>query len=95
MKTFRIILLVLWIPCGFLNYGLFLGGFTHQFPYMPNTSEAVTGLLVGPIATPAALLVPGPPYHFLLKPKTTEERWRIFHEQLPTLSREYFDEQYN
>lgn len=95
MKKLLILLAVLWIPCGYLNYGLLLGGFTHQFPYMPNMTEAVVGAIIGPFGTPAALIVPGPPYHFLLKPKTVEERWQIFHEQLPSLSREYFDEKYN
>lgn len=87
----KILLAVLWVACGILNYGLFLGDFTYQFPDQSNMEEAVVGAVGGPFMTPAALLVPGPPYHFLWKPYTTEQRWVAFHERFPHLDRAYFD----
>lgn len=94
-SVYKVLLVLVWAAFGILNYGLLLGGFTHEFPDQDHMSISVGMGIVGPLATPAAILTIGPPYHFLLKPYTTEQRWEAFHKSAPELDREYFEQHYN
>lgn len=84
------IVVVGWLICSFLTYGLTLGGFTHSFPYMNNMQEALIFPIFGPFALFAGIGIFG--FHWRLRPIPKEERWRIFHAKHNILSREYFEE---
>jgi len=91
----KTIIIVLWVVCGFFNYGLTLGYFIHKFPEADHRGAAFAIAILGPCGAPASLLFGGPPYHWRLKSLPVEERWKAFHEQFPDLDREYFEKVYN
>jgi hypothetical protein len=93
VKTFLFI--VFWLVCSYVNWGLTLGHFSHEFPYMQHTGIAGFGAMLGPFGIPVSLLQCGPPYRFQLKPTSTEERWKIYHARFPSFSRDDFEERYN
>lgn len=83
----------IWLLFGFLNYGLLLGGFTDEFPYMDAHGPAIFGAIGGPLGTPAALIFSHG--KFRLKGFSREERWQIFNKKYEGyLDREYFDSRY-
>jgi hypothetical protein len=91
----RILLIVVWIGCSFLNYGFTLGYMTRQFPYMENTAGAVLFSFGGPLSLVVTLGIMSP-HHWRLVPLTSEQRWQIFNEEYKgKLSREYFERNYN
>lgn len=85
---------IFWLLCGFVGYGLTLGYDTHQWPDQDNVGFSVFIGAAGPFGMVASLCL-SRPYHWRLKPFTTEERWKAFHESAPHLSREYFEQNYN
>jgi hypothetical protein len=89
-----IALAILWVACGYMNYGLTLGHGTHRYPDQSNVGFAVFMGVGGPFAVPA-VLVTCSPYHWRTVPLTTEQRWQEFHKSAPDLSREYFEQHYN
>jgi hypothetical protein len=91
MKKLWIVLL--WIGCSYADYGLTLGYFTKHYPQDSHIGFAVGMATGGPLSLPAALS--DTPLHWRTKPLTTEERWQAFHEQWPSLSRDYFEREYN
>jgi hypothetical protein len=91
----KVIVIVVWVICGYVNYGMTLGYFTHKFPYVSNVSTAITMTVLGPFGTPVVLISSAPTYHWLTKPKSAEERWEIFHKEVPHLDRDYFEENLN
>jgi len=88
-----IALVVLWVGCGYVDYGFVLGEFTHEFPWDYHTAFAIEMGLGGPLSLPASLS--GPHHHWLTKPYTVEERWQAFHKRWPLLTREEFEQYYN
>ena len=85
-----VLIVLAWFAVGFVNYGFTLGWFTHEFPYHKNSSVAVFVWITGPLATPGILLTCGYKY-WLIKPRTYEERLKIFCETYPTLTKKEFD----
>lgn len=85
--------LIIWILCGYIDYGYTLGYFDHRFPWTDNSGYALLMALGGPFALPASLS--NPPLHWRTKPPTVEERWKAFHEQWPSLGRSDFEGEYN
>lgn len=90
----RIVLLISWCWCGYLNYGYTLGSLTHKYPDSDHVAISIFMAVGGPIAAPAVLIT-AQPMHWRTKPLTTEERWDAFHKNAPSLSREYFEQHYN
>lgn len=80
--------ITLWLGISFLNWGLTLGDFTRQFPYMKNTGPAVFTAVFGPLALPV-VLIKARPYTWRLHPFTDDQRWEIFQKQCPTLAADY------
>ena len=78
-----------WLACSFVDYGLMLGHDTHRWPDQEAQSAAIFFAFPGPFTLPVVLL--SNPYHWRLKPLTTEERWGAFHELYPNLNREEFE----
>jgi hypothetical protein len=84
-----------WVLCSFLVWGLALGTFTKEYPYMNNT-DVLWPAVFGPLALASFALFllfhrkPG----FLLKPYSKERRWGIFHKTYSSLDREYFNERH-
>lgn len=89
-----LVIVVLWAACGYGAWGLTMGHFTHQYPYMPNTGISTFTAAFGPAGLFAALVCEQP-YHWLVKPKATEERWQIYHETYPNFPRSRFERDYN
>lgn len=86
------------LVCAVASWGLTLGSFTQNFPYMKHTGICITffifGLVLGPICLIALITIclMDQRVSFRLKPLSKEERWRIFHKQFNTLDREYFEQ---
>jgi hypothetical protein len=93
------LLVVGWLICSYINWGLTLGFFDHEFPYMSNTGISAFTAAVGPfgtIAVPIVVVINGDKFRWRVKPPTTEERWKVFQERYHgVLDRAYFDEKYN
>jgi hypothetical protein len=87
------LIILTWLACGFVNYGLTLGYFTHRYPESDSVGVSVGLGLLGPFALPVCLL--NTPHHWRLRPLGVEERWKKFHERYPRLSRSSFEEGYN
>ena len=96
MKRILIWILIgtFWVACGFGSYGLTLGMFTHECPWQRSTSFAVSMAFTGPVSLIVILAMDGGA-HWRTTPLTTEERWQAFHEESPSLSRAYFEREYN
>ena len=90
----KVAVAILWLGCGFVNYGLSLGYFSHKFPWMNNESEAILAGLTGPLGLPADAIVFFP-FHWQLKPYSTEQRWEFFQKEFPRLDRAYFEQEEN
>lgn len=82
-----------WAFCAVLAWGLTLGSFTARYPYARHGNIATWMAGAGPIGLIVALF--HPPYSFLLRPLSREERWREHRREFPYLSRAYFDEHDN
>lgn len=88
----KILLVPVWLICSFFAWGLTLGDFTDKFPDQNNVAPAVFMGIMGPFGLVTSGLVGiGMGRHWLLVPKTKEERWLIFHQMYPSLTREYFN----
>jgi hypothetical protein len=87
------LIIVFWIACGYVNFGLTLGKFTHNFPDQYNLDVAEFAAFTGPFGLPVSLL--SGPHHWRTTPLTTEERWEAFQKMFPGLGREWFDRQNN
>ena len=92
-KSFAI--LVFWLLCGYLNWGLTLGYFSHKYPYMDNVAAAALFAVGGPTATIPLLILTSAHWYWQVRPTATEERWKIFHREFPNLSRSYFEQALN
>lgn len=92
-KLWIAVLALFWIGCSYVDYGLTLGYFTQHWPQESQTGFAVGMAVFGPAGLVPALMVA--PHHWRTKPLTTEERWQAFHEQWPSLSRDYFERNSN
>jgi len=85
------------IGCAVIAYGLILGVFTREFPYMRHTEPSVTacvcGLLFGVFGLIPTLIfcLTRQPLAWRWKPLTKEQRWKIFDQEFGFLGREYFD----
>jgi hypothetical protein len=90
MKASGLVAIILWLGCSYLTYGFTLGAFTHEFPDQYHTSFAVAFSIAGPLGLFADGVLDGF-RHWRTVPLTMEERWKIFHDMYPMLSREYFD----
>lgn len=90
MKRYILALVVLWAGFGFFNYGYTLGYFTYHWPDSSNLGISLVTAVAGPIGTPAVLIA-GNTRHWLLKPYTTEQRWKIFQGMYPHLTRKDFE----
>jgi hypothetical protein len=93
-----IVLVVIgWLACSFLTYGMFLGYFTKHYPVSKNFGDAILFSLGGPFAAlvGARYALHNKEFNFRIKPLTTEERFEKFNEKYGILGREYFDENYN
>jgi hypothetical protein len=88
----KLAVFVLWCVCGFVNWGLTLGSFTHEFPTQSHTGIASFAALMGPPGL-LAILFCSSPYHWRVKPMTTEERWNAF--EYKDLGRAYWEQHYN
>lgn len=86
----RYLIAILWVSVGFFNYGYTLGYFTYHWPENSHLDIAVFTAVFGPFAT-SGVLISGNTKHWLLKPYTTEERWKIFQDKYPHLTRKDFD----
>jgi hypothetical protein len=90
----KFIVVIAWLFCSFIDYGLFLGSFTHEFPDQLHTKAAITwSLIFGPFGLPIVAVMGNG--HWRVKPLTPEERWQAFHERWPILDRKYFNENEN
>jgi hypothetical protein len=89
----KVFLLLFWICCGYLNWGLEIGYLTNRFPESDHRGFAALCAITGPFCIPASLA--DWPLHWRTRPMTIEERWEAFHAQWPSLSREYFERRYN
>lgn len=89
-----LIIIAIWLGCGFVDYGLMLGYLTHLAPEQANVGFSVAAACGGPLSIPAVLALTAP-YHWRIKPLTTEQRWEEFDRQWPTLGRAYFEQNYN
>lgn len=85
--------LLFWAACGYVNYGLELGYFTHKFPCADHRAFAWACAFGGPFALPASFSET--PLHWRTRPLTVEERWNEFHKRWPPLSREDFERSFN
>ena len=92
MKRYLVILI--WLLCAYVNWGLTLGHFDHRFPHQRNTDVAGMTAFAGPFGTIVVLLA-GQPYHWRVVPRSTEEIWKAYHARWPHLSREDFDREQN
>lgn len=89
----KVILLVFWLACSYVDYGFFLGGFTQQFPDQSHVGAVIVLSAAGPVAFPGILLF-CTPLHWRVKPLTIEEQWEYFHKEYPELDRAYFDKEH-
>lgn len=87
---------IMWAVCGYINWGLTLGAFDHQYPWEDCTSPAAITALAGPFGTPAVLLL-GHPFHWRVKPPTADERFKAYQAQYGEkwATRERFEQRYN
>ena len=72
---------------------LALGSFTEKYKDQNNIDVAIFGGVTGPFSTiglPIALIISGLEFEFRLVPLSKEERWVVFHEKYPNLSRNDF-----
>lgn len=83
------IVVVGWLVCSFLTYGLLLGTFTHRYPYMRNTKDAIVLSVFGPFGVVVELMLGD--FKWRLKPPSKEERWQAFSEEHGILGRAYFE----
>lgn len=84
-------LMIIWIACGFFNYGSALGYFTHEFPWDNHVGIARFMALTGPFGLPPTLIF-NTHLWWRIAPMTIEERWAAHAEHFPGLTRKYFDE---
>ena len=77
-----VLILLGWIVCGAIGYGLYLGEFTREFLYMKHTGAFGSFVfLCGPFGILAATIssiVHNGKLTFRLKSLTKEERWNEF-----------------
>lgn len=88
------LIIPIWIICSVFSYSCAMGSFTHNYPYQNNYGIAILMGIWGPVGL-FVCLVEDHPFHFRLKALTSEERWEVFHEMNPELSRDYFERKYN
>ena len=88
MKT-TVLILVLWLACGYVSYHLNLGNWTHGYPDQDHRAFANACYIAGPIWLLPALLES--PYRWQDKPLSCEQRWEYFHRKWPELSKEWFN----
>ena len=84
------ILILAWLVCGVVAYGLVLGTFTARWPEYYHGWFALTlGLFGGPISIVCVLFES--PRVFRFRPLTKEERWASYKKKYPFSSREQFE----
>lgn len=94
-----ILLLVIigWLTCSFLGYGLNLGYFTFNYPDAKHFKDSLILTFSGPAYVLGMLLflyIDDSPIRFRIKPLTTEQRFQKFNEKYEILGIEYFEEHY-
>jgi hypothetical protein len=94
MRLLVLLTVLMWMSCGYFNYGYTLGHMTHRFPCNVHVIFALIVAAMGPFGTFAVLLF-CQPLHWRTKPLTVEERWKAFHEEYHNLSRDYFERNCN
>lgn len=82
-----------WITCGVLNYGMALESFTRKFPYMKHTGFAVFSGFTGPFGLIVELFASN--RRLLFRPYSVEKRWEIFRKEHEILGRNYFDRKHS
>lgn len=89
-KTF--VVGVLWIICGFLNWGMTLGRFTDLYPEFNQVPIAAFMAAAGiPGIVPATVFGYG---HWCVVPLTRQQSWEAFHKKFPDLSYSDFASEY-
>ena len=85
-----VVALLFWLICGYVNYGLTLGHYTHKYPDQAHLKYAISWSFIGGLIG-LPIVLSDSPYHWRTTPLTTEERWAEFNKLFPALGREYFD----
>lgn len=89
------LIVVGWIVCSFVSYGLILGGFTHRFPYFRQAQNSFISCLFGPVSLLSALiflwLSPEMRWYWRVRPLTKAERWAAHKNEWPSLTYDDFE----
>jgi hypothetical protein len=87
-----------WVVCGVIGWGLTLGDFTTEFPAYKNWGIAAFIALTGPFGVFVSIImniIHHGQLNFRLKPLTKEERWDAFvKEGFGILGRDYFEREH-
>lgn len=90
MKKAVLLVVLLWITCGYLARGMALGHFQHKYPDQSSAAFVNSFCLGGPMALVVALVEEDRPYQYTQHTRTTQERWEAFQERFPGLDLAYF-----
>ena len=81
---------IVWVVCGFLAYGLILGHFTHEFPYMNNARYAMLVGCTGPFGLLVMIMFNlidcNGTFYWRVKPLSVYKRWEIYQKEYPLTS---------
>jgi len=86
-------IVLFWLICGVIAYGVILGTFTRRFPWSRSAIMALLLAIFGPITLISSLIFAAGTGHFgfRLVPLTKEQRWEAHKRSFPELSRAYFE----
>ena len=91
----KVMIVLVWLFCEFLTWGVSLGCFTHRYPSSNHTGICALLTVLGPcglIASSISSVVSSGHIYWRVVPMTKEERWGAFHKRWPSLSRQEFED---
>ena len=89
------VMIVVWVVCGILAYGMTLYDFETSFPYHSGHLGIASFMGCAGLVGLLVVLVSTHKYGLMFKPYTKEEKWHFYHERYPSLSYESFEDTFD